>query len=252
MTTPTPARRTTAKAIADDLRAQIRTGTLKPGDVLPTSRELADRYGVTPKTVGAGIDVLKGEGLVLGEQGGRRRVRANRPIVWNLTRFERGARRDSASGDDWSTAIRDAGREPAQHITLHIGPADHQLASWLQIPTGTEVVQRIRLRTVDGQPYQLATSTFPMSIAAGTPLLEERDVSMPGGILAAIGHPQVQVRDEITIRMPDPEETEQLELPQGTPVAEHVRIGYGESGPVRVMVTIAPGDRHRLVYELEV
>jgi GntR family transcriptional regulator len=250
--TSTPARRTTARDIADDLRTQIRDGTLRPGDVLPTSRELAEQYGVTPKTVGSGIDLLKTEGLVIGEQGGRRRVRAQRPITWNLTRFERGGRRDSAAGDDWSSAIRDAGRNPAQHVTVHTGPADPQVASWLQVTPGTEVVHRVRLRTVDDQPYQLATSSFPMPIASGTPLMEERDVSMPGGILASIGHPQLRVRDEISIRMPSPEESERLHLPLGTPVAEHVRIGYGESGPVRVMVTIAPGDRHRLVYELEV
>ncbi|MFE7113204.1 GntR family transcriptional regulator [Streptomyces sp. NPDC057575] len=251
MTTPAP-RRMTAKTIADDLRTQIKSGALRPGDVLPTSRELAEHYSVTLKTVGAGIDVLKGEGLVIGEQGGRRRVRANRPIVWNLTKFERGQRRDSAAGDDWSTAIRDAGRDPEQHVTVRRQAADPQIAAWLQVAAGTEVVQRVRLRTVDGQPYQLATSSFPMSIAEGTPLLEEGDVSMPGGILAAIGHPQMHVRDEITIRMPSPEESSQLQLPPGTPVAEHVRIGYGSAGPVRVMVTIAPGDRHRLVYELEV
>ncbi|MEU9523700.1 GntR family transcriptional regulator [Streptomyces sp. NPDC048224] len=251
MTHP-PNRRMTARAIADALRSEITEGTLAPGDVLPTSKDLAERFDVTPKTVGAGIDILKSEGLVIGEQGGRRRVRANRPIVWNLTKFERGARRDSAAGDDWSTAIRDAGREPEQRVTVRTGPADRQVAAWLQVPAGTEVVERVRLRTVDGQPYQLATSSFPMAIAEGTPLLDEGDVSMPGGILAAIGHPQHRVRDEITLRMPTPDETELLELPPGTPVAEHVRIGYGESGPVRVMVTIAPGDRHRLVYELEV
>ncbi|MGW1021983.1 GntR family transcriptional regulator [Streptomyces niveus] len=252
MTKPPTNRRVTAKAIADALRDQIRTNDLEPGDVLPTSRELAERFGVTPKTVGAGIDILKSEGLVVGEQGGRRRVRATRPIVWNLTRFERASRRDSDVVDDWSTAIRDAGRDPAQHVTVHTGPGDDQVTSWLQIPPGSEIVQRVRLRTVDGQPYQLATSSFPMSIAQGTPLLESRDVSMPGGILASIGHPQLRMRDEISIRMPSPEETDQLQLPPGTPVAEHVRIGFGESGPVRVMVTIAPGDRHRLVYELEV
>ncbi|OII60188.1 UTRA domain-containing protein [Streptomyces sp. CC53] len=247
-----PAHRTTARSIADDLRAEIKSGTLKPGDVLPTSRELAEHYGVTLKTVGSGIDILKTEGLVIGEQGGRRRVRASRPIVWNLTRFERGKRRDSSAGDDWAAAIRDAGREPEQHVTVHLEQADSQVATWLQVPVGSEIVQRVRLRTVDGQPYQLSTSSFPMSIADGTPLLDEGDVSMPGGILSAIGHPQLHIRDEISIRMPSPEESEQLQLPPGTPVAEHVRIGYGEAGPVRVMVTIAPGDRHRLVYELEV
>ncbi|MET9097401.1 GntR family transcriptional regulator [Streptomyces cyaneofuscatus] len=245
-------RRTTARAIADDLRDQIRDGSLTPGQALPTSRELAELYGVTYKTVGAGIDILKAEGLVVGEQGGRRRVRADRAIVWNLTAFERGSRRDSSTGDDWSTAIRDAGRDPAQHVTVHRDTADDRIARWLNIQPGTPVVRRVRLRTVDGEPYQLATSTFPEDVAAGSPLMEERDVSLPGGILASIGHPQVRIRDEITIRMPQPEESEALKLPPGTPVAEHVRIGYGDSRPVRVMVTIAPGDRHKLVYEMEV
>ncbi|MGQ4342526.1 GntR family transcriptional regulator [[Kitasatospora] papulosa] len=250
--TPTPTGRATARSIADELRTEIRSGVLRPGDVLPTSRVLAERFGVTPKTVGSGIDLLKAEGLVIGEQGGRRRVRANKPIVWNLTKFERNGRRDSAAGDDWSTAIRDAGREPAQHVSVSTVPADEQVARWLGIPVGESTVQRVRIRTVDDQPYQLATSHFPSTIAAGTPLMEERDVSLPGGILAFIGYPQVQIRDEISVRMPDPDETERLQLPPGTPVAEHVRIGYGEAGPVRVMVTIAPGDRHKLVYELEV
>jgi DNA-binding GntR family transcriptional regulator len=59
--------------------------------------------------------------------------------------------------------------------------------------------------------------------------------------------------DEITVRMPTPEETELLKLPPGTPVGEIVRIGYGKDDrPVRVMVTIAPGDRHLLVYDQDV
>jgi GntR family transcriptional regulator len=213
---------------------------------------LAERYGVTPKTVSAGIDLLKLEGLVVGEQGGRRRVRSNRPITWNLTKFERGKRRDSPSMDDWSTAIKEAGRKPTQIVTVTTEPASDEVAGWLQIQPGDQVVRRVRMRTVDDQPFQLSTSWFPTAIALGTPLMEERDVSMPGGILHSIGHPQHHIRDEITIRMPTPEESERLVLLPGTPIAQHVRIGYGEVAPVRVMMTIAPGDRHILVYEMEV
>ncbi|MFJ3366454.1 GntR family transcriptional regulator [Streptomyces anthocyanicus] len=244
--------RVTARSIADDLRDQIRDGTLGPGAALPTTRELAEHYGVTMKTVSSGVDLLKAEGLVVGERGGRRRVRSDRPITWNLTRFERGRRRDSAAMDDWSTAIKEAGREPAQHVEVATLPASKEVAGWLGVEAGTDVVVRERMRTVDGRPFQLSTSYFPASIAAGTPLTEERDVAMPGGILNAIGHPQLRVRDEITVRMPSPEESERLALPPGTPVAQHVRVGFGELAPVRAMVTIAPGDRHILVYELEV
>lgn len=252
MDSTTRDRRATARSIADDLREQIRAGQLPPGAALPTTRELSERFGVTAKTVSAGIDLLKVEGLVVGERGGRRRVRADRPIVWNLTKFERGRRRDSASMDDWSTAIKEAGREPAQIVTVATEVPSSQVAEWLQLPPGEQVVKRVRMRTVDGKPFQLSTSWFPGSIALDTPLMEPRDVSMPGGILHSIGHPQRHVRDEVTVRMPSPEESERLALPPGTPVAQHVRIGYGEVAPVRVMMTIAPGDRHVLVYEMEV
>jgi len=53
--------------------------------------------------------------------------------------------------------------------------------------------------------------------------------------------------------MPTPTEADQLELPMGTPVGQHVRIGIGtDDRPVRVMVTVFPGDRQVLAYELSV
>ncbi|GAA1001025.1 hypothetical protein GCM10009555_104940 [Acrocarpospora macrocephala] len=40
--------------------------------------------------------------------------------------------------------------------------------------------------------------------------------------------------------------------PAGTPIAERIRTGYDASGrPVRVMVSVLPGDRHVMVYELD-
>ncbi len=55
-----------AGAIADD----IRQGRLKPGDVLPGSRELAVRLGVNRNTVVAGYGELAAEGLVRTRTGG--------------------------------------------------------------------------------------------------------------------------------------------------------------------------------------
>jgi GntR family transcriptional regulator/MocR family aminotransferase len=55
-----------AGAIADD----IRQGRLRPGDVLPGSRELAARLGVNRNTVVASYDELAAEGLVRTRAGG--------------------------------------------------------------------------------------------------------------------------------------------------------------------------------------
>lgn len=55
--------------IADDIRAQIRAGTLAPGDQLPFKRDLATHYGVSDQVIDAAMIVLRTEGWVEGRQG---------------------------------------------------------------------------------------------------------------------------------------------------------------------------------------
>src|ERR1700685_2143401 len=57
------------------------------------------------------------------------------------------------------------------------------------------------------------------------------------------GYEQVYDIDEIIVRMPTPEEIERLDIPPGTPVAEHIRTGHTRTDvAVRVMISIVPGD----------
>ena len=55
--------------IAADIREQIRSGRLAPGDKLRTVRSLAADYSVAQGTVGAAMEVLRAEGLVDTVQG---------------------------------------------------------------------------------------------------------------------------------------------------------------------------------------
>ena len=55
--------------VADDLRANISGGTFKPGERLPSGRELARRYGVAPMTISHALDMLRQEQLVEAYQG---------------------------------------------------------------------------------------------------------------------------------------------------------------------------------------
>lgn len=50
--------------VADTLRSEIVSGTLSPGDKLPSIRNLAERFGVAPMTANSAIDTLRNEGLV--------------------------------------------------------------------------------------------------------------------------------------------------------------------------------------------
>jgi GntR family transcriptional regulator len=61
----------------------------------------------------------------------------------------------------------------------------------------------------------------------------------------------MSVEDEIMSRMPTDEEVERLSLRPATPVLVHIRTGRkADEQPVRVAVTIMPGDKGVLFYKL--
>lgn len=239
--------------VADDLRRAIDRGELPPGSTLPPEQELAERYGVSRQTVRQALQQLTSEGLLASGRGRGRIVRDSTRLVWHLSHFEN-QQNHSAEADAWAHEVSDQGHSPHAEVSVAIDVPPPLVAERLGLNPETDVVVvRRRIRYVDGTPFQLADSYFPEPLVRGTPLMQPRDVSAPGGLLASLGHPQVKMRDEIRVRMPTKEESNRLGLPSGTPVAEHIRTGYDAKGtPLRVMLTIAPGDRHTLIYELDV
>ncbi|WP_318783714.1 winged helix-turn-helix domain-containing protein [Plantactinospora soyae] len=65
--------------MADDLREQIKAGKLKPGDKLPSKRELREIYGTSAQPVDAALFMLRTEGYVEGRQGKGTFVTDKRP-----------------------------------------------------------------------------------------------------------------------------------------------------------------------------
>jgi len=242
--------------VADALRRAITRGDFGAGDPIPSEAELREQHGVSRDTVRKALARLTQEGLLTGSQGRMRYVRSYAPLRWSLSAFESRSQHESGSdgtADAWSTEVSKQGRRPAETIEIGIVQPTERIAERLGVDLATDlVVVRKRVRYVDDQPYQLADSYFPEPIVRGTPLMEPRSVSAPGGVLASIGHPQARRVDEIVVRMPTRAESDRLDLPTGTPVAEIMRTGYAKDGtPLRVMVSVAPGDRNVLVYELD-
>jgi DNA-binding GntR family transcriptional regulator len=57
--------------VAAELRADIESGRLGAGDVVPSEPELARRFAVSRMTVRNAIKALENEGLILSRQGAR-------------------------------------------------------------------------------------------------------------------------------------------------------------------------------------
>lgn len=240
--------------VADALRERINSGDLSPGDRMPTEFALMEEFGVGRNTARSALQALVAEGAIVGLGRKGYFVRQYQPTQWKVSHFESGDRKDDVGRghDAWAADVAAQGRTPRQDISVAIVPPPADVKADLDLASGDLVVVRKRLRWVDDVPTMIADSYFPESIARGTPLMDEGDVTLPGGILAAIGHPQARTRDVVGFRLPTPDEAQRLSLPDATAVGTMRRIGYAADGqPVRVMYCVLPGDRNELVYELD-
>lgn len=240
------------KQIADQLRAAIEAGTLPPGERLPSEADLMSRYDVAQGTVRQAMSLLRGEGLVVAQQGRGVFVR-DRPRLKRLA-SDRFSRRHREAGKAAYLAESEAeGVRPGVEV-YYVGPgeASADIARRLGVRNAARVLVRRRRYLSDGQPTELATSYIPWSLAKGTPIAEPNPG--PGGIYARIeerGHRLARFEEEVTARMPTPEESKALKLATGSPVLTLVRTAYDTEGqPVEVCDTVMSADLYVLSYEL--
>ncbi len=57
------------RRIRQDIQSRIDAGILKPGDKLPTTKELAEQYDTSGVTVRKAIEILIDTGILEGRQG---------------------------------------------------------------------------------------------------------------------------------------------------------------------------------------
>ncbi|MGH8834461.1 MAG: GntR family transcriptional regulator [Actinomycetes bacterium] len=240
------------RQLADQLRSSIYAGELRPGEQLPSERELTETYGVSRNTVRLALQALVNEGLVSSGRGRGYFIRDTRPLLFVASRHESKSRRRVSARDAWVTDVLEQGRVPTQDIEVSIVHASADITARLELQHGESVAVRRRVRHVDGGPYALNVSYYPLDVVRDSPIVAPDDIEQGANkVLADLGHEQVRYLDQITVRMPTPTETDMLQIGAGTPVAEHVRVGYNADGrPVRVATTVLPGDRHIIQYEL--
>ena len=117
----------TAVKIAEGIEAAIRDDAVRPGELLPTVRELASELGVSPTTVSSAYRRLRHRGLVIAK--GRQGTRVSlRPPLAPLAHvpLPRGAR-DLATGNpdpDLLPDLRDALQSLETRPRLYAGSAE--------------------------------------------------------------------------------------------------------------------------------
>ena len=264
-------RPTPSKAIYDELKGAIDQGKLVVGDRIESELQLVDRHGVGRDAVRRALTQLESHGLITAATAQGRYVREFAPNTWTLSRFETGQRRDVPQQgiDEWAADMQSQGCTPAETVEVYNTKSPVRVAKYLGIAVGTRVYLRRRFRYADGELMSVADTWMPEWVAErpatsenGETMREENgevlypfkarySLSLPGGLIRAVGLTQSYVEDRHYSRHPSPDEADVLGTNE--PVAEVARIGYDpDDNPFRVMITVSPGHRLAARYVLRV
>ncbi len=240
------------KQIADHLRDAIARSRLHEGEQLPSEAQLMEHYGVARMTIRNALRVLQDEGLTNAEHGRGVYVRA-RPPVRRLAsdRFAQRHRKEGKAA--FLAEAEETGARPdVDQIMVTTARPPAEVAVLLQLSARGRTVIRSRRYLLDGRPVETAVSYIPADLAEGTPITEPNPG--PGGIYARLeeqGHTLERFTEEVSARMPTPDEVRTLSLPPGVPVFRLVRTAYDTSDrAVEVCDTIMAADAYLLDYEL--
>jgi GntR family transcriptional regulator len=245
------------RQIAEDLRAQIESGVLEPGQQLQTELELRERYGASRNTVRDAIKLLSTLGLVETRPGqGTFVVNKIDPFVTTLSGDP--SRAGVSEGASYRSEVTKHNRVAENSpIQLEIQQAPESIAAGLWVAVGTEVISRHERRSIDRTPWSMQTSYYPMEFVerGARRLLSSQDISegTTQYLWESIGIMQVGYRVWVTVRAPNVIEADFFKLPPDgrVPVYEIFQTAFdGNAQPMRLTVTIYPADRNQFIFEV--
>lgn len=226
--------------IAGYIRDQIVRGDLKPGDEVPSEREIAASWNVARPTATKALEALRVQGFVESVQGSGTYVRgrgmSSAPRA--RERYDRAREHGGMYGENESMRL----------ISAEVVPAPDHVVEALQLPEGSAAIQRVRLitSTVDG-PVELATSWFPAELKESAPELLQLK-GLRGGtakyVATVTDLDPSYARDQVMARLATSEERRHLGLPRPAAVLVHWLILSGpDDRPVEFDEGIYPQAR---------
>lgn len=246
------------RAIALQLLDQIKAGTLRPGERLPTELELRDRHRVSRNTTRHAVRWLINRGLVESRPGqGTFVVERIDPFVTTLSSSpETGL--PGLEGEGWVAEVERRGRAAVASVPrVEVLEAPRRISERLRVPGGTQVITRRQERYVDRTPWSLQTAAYPMEYVrrGAVDLLMAKKI--PGGAVAylrrTLGLQRIGHRDRILVRAPREDEARFFRLPDDNRVSvvSIIRTSYAASDegpvPLRVTFTVVSADRNQFV-----
>jgi DNA-binding GntR family transcriptional regulator len=259
--------------VLEDLRSRIHAGQLAPGARVPSRNAIITNYGVGETAAKHALQVLIAEGLIEARPGSGCYVR--RPPAAVFLEHDRPQFPGSPFGIEEVLA---GGQNEAAHRLParvddppHFPPLprtltwEHQteqvmappaVAARLGVPVGTAVITTRYLMRADGDPVQLATSSEPADLTAGTSVAMPEQGPLAGrGVverMRSIGIEVDEVAEEVSVRPALLAEATALAVPAGAAMLAVERVHYCGTRAVEAADVLVPADKFRLRYRFPV
>ena len=212
---------------------EIESGTLRPGDRLPSERWLCDELGVSRATVRRALEELIAEGLV--ESRGRGSFITGEPVVEPPNTLM-----------SLSEVARSRGLgASARVLGLDVRPATIDEAEAFGIAPGAGLFELRRLRMLDGLPISIDVNRVPLRMLPDALEMDFSTASLDEALDRA-GHAPGRADYRLEARGADSSEAELLDVARGAPVLFATTEAIAEDGRVMDLGrTVYRADRYR-------
>jgi DNA-binding GntR family transcriptional regulator len=264
MTSPLTGGFTRYESIRDEIANEINSGVYPAGALLPSIREIMQRWQVSTTTARRVLDELAAAGYAR-KEGTRGHISTGGPPTGQAPAGLTPARQAPASQGPVSgrLTIRPTHTIPAGGSILpdahtHIAaldvraepaPPDAALALRLPDPNQPVIVRRQLMAAADGTPVQLRTSYLRAHLAENTPLAQPEPIPEPWTTALAdhLGGVATLIASHITARHPTHGEGPALALPLDAVVIVREDTHHDDHGtPIDFTRTVWPGETTRL------
>jgi GntR family transcriptional regulator len=222
------------------MRENVHSGVWKPGDLIPSERELSEMHRLSRMTARQAITELVNEGIFYREQG-RGTFVSRYKIIQQLMRLTGFTQDIQARGQRPSTKV----------LAARMLPADELTAERLGIDVGQLVYCLQRLRLADDEP--LAIEQSQLSFKNCEQLLDENfeSQSLYSVLEERFGLPLVEAEQELEAGLAGSEEARLLNIAVGSAVLFTRRTTYTDRNqPIEYAQSVYRGDKYKFFTRL--
>jgi GntR family transcriptional regulator len=227
--------------IYEQLRENILSGSLKPGDMIPPESELLRQYSVSTVTIRQALEMLAQEGLIFRERG--RGTFVAQPTL------EQGLIRIVSFTEDMRNRGLVAGTKV---LSADLIPAPNYIVEKLNIKPGEEMALVERLRLANGEPLSVEESYLIHRYCPGILKFDFATNSMREILEKDFGIRLVRAKQTIRAIAAPSNLAHLLTLPSNSPLLFIERVSYSQYDiPIEFLHIYYRGDRYSLHNELQ-